>query len=182
MKLYRFSPIQSKKELLEAIAHIHFESYKLCKDSFGKYLPNAGNIGVFCHYNDEYEFLINIRKELTDPSSNRDQKYFLLHDPIIIPAKGDIPEITYTHLYIRKPDPYRSHVGDIDFEVEAEEYTELKESLLSGKDIAGARIFDRQDLDMIELYNPDSDVLAYVSSKEMTKKVRVKQSEAAKLH
>jgi hypothetical protein len=27
MKLYRFSPIKSEKELLEAIKHIQFESY-----------------------------------------------------------------------------------------------------------------------------------------------------------
>lgn len=45
MNLYRFSPIKSKEELLKAIEHIHIESYKLCKQSFGHYLPNAGNMG-----------------------------------------------------------------------------------------------------------------------------------------
>ncbi|MGD0728997.1 MAG: hypothetical protein ABR981_02885 [Candidatus Micrarchaeaceae archaeon] len=45
----------------------------------------------------------------------------------------------------------------------------------------GARVFERTDLDMIELYNPDVDVLAYVSTKKMTQKVRTKQSDIIKL-
>jgi len=36
------------------------------------------------------------------------------------------------------------------------------------------KIFDRPDLDMIELYDPDIDALAYVSNRAMTEKVRVK--------
>src|SRR3989338_7224723 len=95
--------------------------------------------------------------------------------------KDGIPETTYTHLYIRRPDPYRHHVGDVDFYLEAKEYEELKKSLLSGEKLQDARVFERPDLDMIELYNPDSDVLAYVSTKMMTEKVRVKLSDATKL-
>lgn len=181
MKLYRFSPIKNKEELFEAIKHIHFECYKLCKQSFAHYLPNAGNMGVFCHYDDEYELLIDIRKELTEASDNVDQKYFRLHEPIVIPAEGDVPETTYTYLYIRKPDPYRHHVGDVDFYLESDKYTELKESLLAGKKIKSARIFPREDLDMIELYDPDIDALAYVSTNKMTEKVRIKQSDATNL-
>ena len=181
MKLYRFSPIQTEEELLEAIKHIHFECYKLCKQSFGHYLPNAGNMGVFCHYDQEYDHLIKIRKELTEKSDNLNQKYFRLHKLIVIQTEGDIPETTYTHLYIRKPDPYRHHVGDVDFYLEPEKYKALKASLLSGKEMLGARVFDRADLDMIELYDPDVDALAYVSTNQMTEMVRVKLSEATKL-
>lgn len=181
MKLYRFSPIKNKEGLLEAIKHTHFECYKLCKQSFGRYFPNAGNIGIFCHYDEEYEFLTGIRKDLTEESENVDQKYFRLHEAIIIPAQDDIPETAYTYLYIRKPDPYRSHVGDVDFYLEHKKYTELKQSMIDGKKIKGARIFDRGDLDMIELYDPDSDALGYVSTHKMTETVRVKQSDATKL-
>ncbi len=181
MKLYRFSPIKNREELLETIKHIHFECYKLCKQSFGHYLPNAGNMGVFCHYDEEYERLIGIRKELTEPSNNLNQKYFRLYEPIVIPAQGDVPETTYTYLYIRKPDPYRHHVGDVDFYLEPEEYRELKKSLLAGKKMIGARVFERPDLDMIELYDPDVDALAYVSTNKMSEMVRVKLSEATKL-
>lgn len=174
MKFYRFSPIKSEAELREAIEYIHHACYKLCFQSFGRYLSNAGNMGVFCHYDSEYELLTKLRKELTEPSHNVNQKYYRLHQTIVIPAEGDVPETTYTYLYIRKPDPYRHHVGDVDFFLESEHYTQLKQSLLNGMEMKGARVFPRPDLDMIELYDPDSDVLAYVNTNTMTEKVHVK--------
>lgn len=181
MKLYRFSPMATKEELFEAIRYIHTACYQLCKESFGRYLPNAGNMGVFCHYEDEYEKLVTIRSELTEPSANPDQKYFRLYEPIVIAAEGDVPETAYTHLYVRRPDPYRHHVGDVDFYLPESEYKQLKQSLLEGQLIQGARVFDRRDLDMIELHNPDIDALGYVSTSTMTEQVRVKLSEATKL-
>lgn len=167
MKLYRFSPMRDKKGLMEAIEHIHFSCHQLCKKAMGKYLPVAGNIGVFCHYDEEYQHLIKIREELTIASNSFNQKYFRLHEPIVIPAKKGVPETTYTHLYIRKPDPYRAQVGDLDFYLEPEIYQELKKSLLKGKIIKGARIFGRTE-DMIELFDPDIDACAYISTKKMT--------------
>lgn len=181
MKLYRFSPIQNKDELFEAIKYIHFACHKLCKRSFNEYLPNAGNMGVFCHYDDEHAKLVEIRKKITRPSDDPNQKYFELNEPIVIPAQDDVPETTYTHLYIRKPDIYRAQVGDVDFYLEQSEYDELKQSLLDDKSLKGARIFPRNDLDMIELYNPNIDALGYVSAKEMSEKVRIKLSEETKL-
>lgn len=181
MRLYRFSPIRSEAELLEAIKYTHYACYQLCRQSFGKYLPNAGNMGIFCHYDDEYGQLIDIRQWLTEPSDDPNQKYFQLLKPIIIPASGDVLETIYTHLYIRKPDPYRHQVGDVDFYLEQHEYDELKQSLLNGKVIKGARVFPRNDLDMIELYDPDVDALGYVSTNTMTEKVRIKLSEETQL-
>ncbi len=174
MKLYRFSPIKDKEQLLEAIKHAHFACFELCNKALGKYLPVAGNMGVFCHYDDEYKFLTKLREEMTEASDNLNQKYFCLHEPIVIPAQGDVPETTYTYLYIRRPDQYRAQVGDVDFVIEDEKYLELKKSLQTGSQMNGARIFDRPDLDMVELSNPDVDALAYVSSRAMTEKVRVK--------
>lgn len=181
MKLYRFSPIKNEMELTDAIKHIHFQCYKLCRQTFGKNLPNAGNIGVFCHYEDEYQNLIKIRERLTEKSNDVNQKYYRLFNPYIIPAKGDVPEIAYSYLYIRKPDPYRYHVGDVDFFLEEFEYKKLKETITNGEIIHGARIFERADLDMIELFDPDIDALAYVSTSKMTETVRIKQSDATKL-
>lgn len=175
MKLYRFSPIKSEQELFEAIQYIHDACFQLSKNAFGKYLPVAGNIGVFCHYDSEYDFLTEIRKKLTEESDNINQKYFRLHSPIVIPAREDIPETVYTHLYIRKPDQYRAQVGDVDFVLDDEKYIELKESLQKGLKINGVKIFDRPDLDMVELSDPDIDALAYVSTRAMTEKVRIKQ-------
>ena len=180
-KPYRFSPIQNKQQLLKAIEHIHFSSYKLCRQSFGHYLPNAGNLGFFCHYDNEFELLRQIRDEITEKTYNLELKYYTLLEPIIIPAKDDVPETIYTHLYIRKPDVYRYQVGDIDFYLENGEYHSLKTAMENGKQLPGARIFERPDLDMIELFDPDVDVLAYVSTSTMTKNVRVKLSDATKL-
>ncbi len=73
------------------------------------------------------------------------------------------------------------HVGDVDFYLEPEQYDELKQSLLSGKQIKGARVFPRNDLDMVELYDPNIDVLSYVSTNKMSEKVRVKLSEETNL-
>ena len=164
MQLYRFSPIQNQHELLEVVKYIHFACYELCKQSFGKYLPNTGNVGVFCHYDDEHTRLVEIREQITKPSSGSDQKYFELYEPITIPAQDDVPETTYTHLYIRKPDIYRSQVGDVDFYLEQSEYNKLKQSFIDGVVVKGARVFPRTDLDMIELYDPDIDALCYVSA------------------
>jgi len=171
MITYRFSPIKSKKELLEAIDYIHFVGHRMCKQILGYLLPVAGNIGVFCHYEDEFKLLTEIRKELTDINDNWNQKYFRLHKPIVIPAQGGVPETTYTYLYIRKPDPNHSHVGDADFYLEPKKYKKLKESLLAGKKIIGAGVFERPDLDLIRLSDPNSDVSAFVGSKTMAENV-----------
>jgi hypothetical protein len=173
MKLYRFSPIRDMAQLFRAIRYIHFESYRLCKQNLGYFLPVSGNIGVFFHYDEEYEQLTKIRKELTDLSDNWNQKYFRLHQLIVISAKNDIPETTYTYLYIRKPDPSHPHVGDLDFYMKPNKYQKLKTSLLSGKIIPGVKIFERPNLDLIELSDPNSDVCAFVGSKTMAENVKI---------
>ncbi len=175
MKLYRFSPITSEQGLLDAIWHTHFACFELCKKYFGNYLPVAGNIGIFCHYDDEYVFLTELRKNITEESDTINQKYFLLHNPIVISTREDIPETTYTYLYIRKPDQYRAQVGDVDFVIDDQKYIELMESLQKDSQRNGVKIFDRPDLDMIELSHPDIDVLAYISTKTTSGRVRVKQ-------
>lgn len=182
MNLYTYSPIKSKEELLEAITFTHFACHKLCKQSFGKYLHNSGNMGIFCQYTNEYEFLMNLRKELTEASDNWNQKYYRLLEPIVIPPKNGVPQTEYTYLYIRKPDPYRHQVGDVDFYLEQAEYDRIKNGLLTGTiQMRGVRVFDRPDLDMIELYDPNIDALGYVSTHTMTEMVRVKQSNITKL-
>jgi len=181
MQLYRFSPISNEEGLLEVIRYLHISCHKLYKQSLNTYLPIAGNVGIFCHYNEEYVLLTNLRKELAERSENPNQKYFKLHEPITIPEEDDIPEAIYTHLYIRRPDPYRSQVGDVDFVIDEKGYTRLKTNLLNNEEIRGVRVFDRPDLDMIELYNPDIDALAYVSPPEMTETVRTKRSDFTKL-
>ena len=178
MKLYRYSPITTKETLLDAIKHIHNEAYNLCWNTFQRHLPNSGNVGVFCHYEAEYEYLTGLRKEMTEASENYNQKYFRLHNPIIETATPETPETKYEFLYIRQPDPYRHHVGDIDFFLPENEYLALKSELEAGKKLNGARVFPSPHLDMIELFHPDSDVLAYVSTTKMTNIVKTTKSGA----
>lgn len=119
MSTYRFSPIHDQEQLMRAIQHIHVACHVLCKHTMEKCLPVAGNIGVFCHFDDEYEFL-------------------------------------------KKP-----QVGDIDFYLEPEKYSALKQSLLGGKIIKGARVLpNRPDLDLVELYDPDIDAWGFIGNKK----------------
>lgn len=136
----------------------------MCKQNLGKFLPVAGNMGFFCHFDDEFEYLTNIRKKLTSVNDNWNQKYFKLHKPIIFPSKNNIPEAVYTYLYVRKPEADTPNVGDVDFYLEPEKYNELKKSVLSGTYQNGVKLFERPDLDMVRLYDPNVDVSAFVHS------------------
>ncbi|MFA7286576.1 MAG: hypothetical protein WC052_02885 [Patescibacteria group bacterium] len=150
--------------------YTHFKCFELCKNNFGRYLSVAGNIGIFCHFENEYEFLTKLRKELTEESNNWNQKYYRLLEPIFIPTNGDIPETVYTYLYIRKPDEH-TEVGDVDFILGVEEFNELKNSLQSGKEMKGIRLFSRPDLDLIRLFDASTDVLAFIGKKNMAENI-----------
>jgi len=173
MKLYRFSPIKNKERLFEAITYTHFACFELCKKAFNRYLPASGNIGIFCHYDNEYEFLTKLREELTEKSDNWNQKYFRLHKPIIIPAKGNVPETKYAYLYIRQPDKDKPQVGDVDLVLEKEKYVELKKSISKKETENEVEMFYRPDLDMVRLSSKDIDALPYITTKYMRENVRV---------
>ena len=168
--------ISSKQELLETVSQIHFDCHELVKQVFGQYYPVAGNIGVFCHLDEEYEVLTELRKEMTTDTGNPNQKYYPLGRPIIISAKDDVPDTTYTHLYIRKPDSsaYGEYLGDVDFVLSEDEYTKIKNKLLAGRNIKGAKIYDRPGWDTIEISDPEINSIAFLSTKEFSERVRVK--------
>ena len=113
-----------------------------------------------------------MRQELTDASVSFNGKYFLLHEPVVIAATGDIPETTYTHLYIRKPDAFHPQVGDIDFYMGEKQYKKLKQSLAEGNVIPRARILPRTDIDYVELYDPHVDAMGYIGHQTMTETMR----------
>jgi hypothetical protein len=163
MSLYTLSPIKTQAELMSAIEYIHNETHKLSKTLLGEYLPTAGNIAIFSHYKDEFEFLTTLRKQLTDENENFNQKYFKLHMPVTVNEKDGVPGATYEYLYVRMQDPYRHQVGDIDFYLTADEFKTMKTDLLQNA-VEGLRILDRTDVDLIELFHPDIDVLAYISN------------------
>jgi len=181
MPKFRFSRIKDESTLFEAIKYLHIECNKLCFEAFGRYLQNAGNIGIFCHFEEEFTKLIEIRNQLTIPSTNPDQKYFTLIQPILIEQTDNIPATEYKYLYVRKPKSDSPQVGDIDFYFEDEEFELIKQSILAGKVYKNARIYDRPDLNMIEILDPNSDVLPYISTRSETERVRVKQSDLTDL-
>ncbi|MBI4262501.1 hypothetical protein HY624_03175 [Candidatus Uhrbacteria bacterium] len=172
MKRIQFSPIKTEQELLEAIKYTHLACFELCKKVFGNYLPVAGNIGIFCHDENEYKFLTELREKLTDKLDHWNEKYYRLHKPIDIPAQGDVPDTVYTYLYIRKLDQHKE-VGDADFVLDETEYNKLKNSLLSGMEIKGMKIFDRPGLDLIKLFDPNIDALSFIGTKDMAENLRV---------
>jgi len=164
---FRFSPISDKTQLLSALSYVHAACHRLCWKSLGRYLPVAGNIGIFSHTDDEYERLTAIQQEITDPTERVYGKYFRLHEAVVIPATGDIPEAAYTHLYMRKPDPDKPQVGDVDFFLDTASFTTLKASLNNNPTgTPGTRILNRPDLDLIELFDADVDALGYIGDKK----------------
>ena len=168
MKLYRFSPIKNKEELFEAIKYTHFTCFLLCKKALGKYLPVAGNIGIFCHSKEEFEFLTKLGEELTDHNApNFNGKYFRLYEPIIIEEKDDVPETTYEYLYIRQPDEIRFEVGDVDFVIDKNEFGKIRKL----DSINEVRIFDRPDLGMCMLSNLDFDILSFLTTKTVAEAI-----------
>lgn len=160
--------------LLEIVRQIHLGCFRLCKEILGRYISVAGNVGVFCQSQEDFEKFTRVRQQLTEPSDNPKQKYFRLKEPIVISSVGDMPATTYTYLYVRQPEADSPQAGDVDFVLDPDEYGKLKQKILSGSKIKGASIFDRPGWDMIELRNPEVNALAYISTGDMAERVRVR--------
>lgn len=167
MQLYRFSPILNQDRLLEAITYLHATCHELCRQAVGRYLPVSGNVGVFCHEDEEFSALMSLRESLTDETANYNQKYFRLLEPITIDEKDGVPAATYEYLYIRKVDPYRSQVGDIDFVMPTIEHRTLQSQLSNTNFTHFARNFERPEENMIELWDPKQDVLSYLVTQKL---------------
>lgn len=146
MKLYRFSPIKSEKQLMKAVKYVVSSNRKLCRKITGKEFP-ISSLTIFSHYDDEYEKLIQIMQKIGKYYNENNGLRFVLSKPIKV-GKNSI-----MHLRIRKPDPYRMHVGCSDFDTD---YDEFKRKF-SGN---GLRLIAGRE--MIEFFDPDYDTLAYV--------------------
>lgn len=59
MRIYRFSPIRSKRGLLEAIAYVARQDTRLCKAMVGASLP-IKSLTIFAHYPEEYRRLVRV--------------------------------------------------------------------------------------------------------------------------
>lgn len=154
MSSYRFSPIESKDKLVEAVIYTATTSSQMCSDIIGSTLP-IHTLTIFSHFDTEFDFL---RKTLLDIGSffnENNGPRVKLYDPIKI--GGNV----ITHLRIRHPDSERPQVGCNDFDVENYEEFRRKYLLKHQKNLVPIQ---RPDYEMIEFKDPKYDVLAYVIS------------------
>ncbi len=159
MKLYRFSPINSKEELLEAVNYAALKTTELCKKITGEEYPIA-TLTIFSHYPDEFERLKEAALSMGSLESENNGPYVRLNEPI------QLPNNQLNLLRIRKPDPYRMQVGCCDFEVK--NYQEFKDKYLDHHS-NNLRVIERPEYEMIEFFDPDFDVMAYMLSNKIEK-------------
>jgi hypothetical protein len=163
------------RDILQRIKIIHKDCHQLIKQSLDNYRPVAGNIGIFCQSDNEYEDFSEIKEKFTFRSDNPKQKYFQLKEPIVIPNENNIPKAKYTHLYIRKPDlsPFGRYLGDIDFVMQPEKYNKLKKKVRERR-VKGADLYTRPGWDMVKVTDPKISSIAFITTNNFAEKIRIK--------
>ena len=151
MSLYKFSPIMSEATLIEAVHYVIDQEALLSSKAINQVLPIT-YLTIFAHYMDEYDNLVKIIERLGDISDANNGIKSKLHSPIMA-GNQEIRE-----LRVRKPDPYRMQVGCCDFGIA--DYNAFKDGHLENN--KNLRLIERPDYEMIEFFDPDLDVLAYI--------------------
>jgi hypothetical protein len=154
-RLYRFSPIKNKEELLGAIDYVVVRTTELGKMVTGQ-LHYISSLTIFSHFPDEFENLKKILLEMGDMEAENNGPLVKLKTPI----KAGKNNIKF--LRIRKPDPYRAQVGCADFITD--DYETFKKDYLDNHP-QNLRLFKRPEYEMIEFFDLSYDVLAYVLSR-----------------
>jgi len=154
MQLYRFSPIETKEKLVEAILYVHEETTKLFTHITGETAP-ISSLTIFSHYPEEFEKLKEIQKAMGNFVGETLGPRVILHEPIR--AGVDI----ITHLRIREPDPYHAQVGSNDYDIP--DYAGFKQKFLLEKP-NNLRLLVRPEYELIEFWDPHFDVTGYVLS------------------
>lgn len=157
MSDFRFSPIRSRDELLTTIQYVAENTTKLCQKVIGRILP-ISSLTVFSHYPDEFENLDTIVRLMGPLITYNNGPYVNLAEPILLPT-GKL-----TKLRVRHPDPERPQVGCNDFGVD--DYHAFKSEYLE-QHPNNLRLVIRPEYEMIEFFDKDFDVLAYVVSKHI---------------
>jgi hypothetical protein len=154
---YRFSPIDSKENLIRAVRYVASETSAMAEKIIGKNLP-ISSLTIFSHYPEEFEFLSKLALALGILYNENNGPRVTLSEPIIVNAN------TITHLRIRKPDKERPQVGCNDFDVP--DYSTFKEQYLPLYP-DNLKLIKRPEYEMIEFSHPDYDALSYVVSIKM---------------
>ncbi len=154
MQLYRYSPIANEQVLHEAIAYVAEASSALCRQVVGEVFPIT-SLTVFAHYPSESICLKKLLLTMGEQVGNTNGPRVALHAPI------NLGSHTITHLRVREPDPYHAQVGCVDLNVP--DYDLFKRDFLATHP-NNLRLLVRPEYELIELFDPDADVLGYVLS------------------
>ena len=152
---YRFSPIKNEQELYKAIKYVAEQTTALSKQITGQEYP-IEYLTIFSHFDDEFSNLRKIVERLGEIIDANNGYAVKLEKPIQL-KNNELHRVR-----IRKPDPERPQVGCNDFTVS--DYEAFKQSYLQERP-NNLRLIERPEYDMIEFFDPNFDVLAYVVSK-----------------
>lgn len=153
MNSYKFSPIKTIDELYNAIKYVIKNENILSKKVIGNELP-ISYLTIFSHFDDEYNGLLEIINKLGQISDANNGIKVKLKKPI----NFDNQKVGL--LRIRKPDVERPQVGCCDFKIE--NYDNFKNNYLRNND--NLRLIIRSEYEMIEFFDSNFDILAYVCS------------------
>ena len=145
--------IQNQKELIEVVRYIASETTKMVQKIVGKSFP-IKSLTVFAHSQSEFKLLTVILAKIGKLYNYNNGPRVELYEPI------EVGKNRITHLRIRKPDSERPQVGCNDFETDYETFK--SEYLLKYPE--SLKLIKRPDYEMIELYDSEFNVLAYVVS------------------
>ncbi|HTE21744.1 MAG TPA: hypothetical protein VK674_01740 [Candidatus Limnocylindria bacterium] len=177
MKLYRFSPIDDQKTLLEAVDYVAKQATKLYFRTVGEVEPELINsLTIFSHYDEEFKSLRQMISKLGDPYNQNNGPRVKLHKPIHVTnaafeqnGQQKSVETTIKYLRIRRPDPYRMQVGCCDLRADFAS-PDFVNAVLSPDEEKSPRLIKRSEYEMLEFFDPEVDVLAYVVSDSITSK------------
>lgn len=141
-----------KEELIEKAKYIAEQTTKLCEKVIGRPLP-ISSLTIFSHTNEEFENFKTSLSSMGVPYNENNGPRITLNEAILVGSNKII------HLRIRKPDAERPQVGCNDFDVE--NYGDFKNKYLAGHQ-DNLRLIVRPEYEMIEFFDPEFDVLAYV--------------------
>jgi hypothetical protein len=82
MKLYRFSSIDSKAELIDAINHVAAQCTWLYFNHVNE-IPMIRSLTIFAHYDKEYHLLKDIASEFDKPHNENNGPRFKLTHPLV---------------------------------------------------------------------------------------------------
>ena len=156
-KLYRFSPIRTEEQLIESIRYIDSQARELSNKIIKKEYP-LSSLTIFSHYPDEFEQLKEILFKMGEQQAENNGPYVRLVNPLVL--RGGALKF----VLVIKPDPYRMQVGCCDFNIP--DYDEFKSNYLKST-TNKLRLIERVDHEMIEFFDPDFDILAYVVNKPL---------------